>query len=223
MDDSVRTGSPAPAVARGTPLSRASALPWVLFAAALALAGFLAWRLLRPADVGDPIATGIVSFEKMDKLTVFSAQLAPVVSSNDSRIFGLVNSRQVAVIPARVDYSLDLASVGRNRMNWNADTHTLSVRLPAVTIGKPNLDEAHAQYLREGVWITRDAQDKLTRDNTMLAEKQAAASAQQPVLMDLARTAAIEAVQQNLSIPLKVAGYGDVKVLVTIDGAPTAR
>ncbi len=211
MDDPVRAAPPARPPAR-------AALPWLLFAAALTLAGVFAWKLFRPADVGDPIATGIVSFEKMDKLTVFSAQLAPVVASNDSRLFGLVNSRQVAVIPARVDYSIDLSQVGRSRMSWNAEAHTLSVRLPAIALSRPDLDEAHAQYLREGVWITRDAQDKLTRDNTMLAEQQAIASAQQPALMDLARTAAKDAAQQNLSIPLKVAGYGDVKVLVTIDG-----
>ena len=40
-------------------------------------------------------------------------------------------------------------------------------------VGKPNLDEARAQYLREGIWISRDAQDKLTRANTRLAERQA--------------------------------------------------
>lgn len=211
---------PAPAIHRAPPLTPANLLPWVLLALALVAVGLLAWKLFKPADLGDPIATGLVSFEKQDKLTVFSAQLAPVVASDDARLFGLIKSRQVAVIPARVDYGIDLASVGRERMRWNPDTHTLSVRLPDVSVSRPNLDEAHAQYLREGMWITRDAQDKLTRDNTLLAEQQADGQAHQPVLIDLARAAAREAVQQNLSIPLKVAGYGDVKVLVTIDGEP---
>lgn len=201
-------------------VARLLALSWLLLALALVAVGLLAWKLFKPEDLGDPIATGLVSFEKMDRLTVFSAQLAPVVASDDARLFGLVKSRQVAVIPARVDYGVNLGSVGRERMGWNAETHTLSVRLPDVTVSKPNLDEAHAQYLREGVWITRDAQDKLTRDNTLLAEQQAAGQAHQPVLVDLARAAAKEAVQQNLSIPLKVAGYGDVKVIVTIDREP---
>jgi len=42
--------------------------------------------------------------------------------------------------------------------------------------------------------------------------------------MDLARSAARQAISQNLAIPLRVAGYGDVKVTVHFDGEPaTAR
>jgi hypothetical protein len=37
------------------------------------------------------------------------------------------------------------------------------------------------------VWITRDARDKLTRDNTRLAEQIAVEQAGNPVLMNLAR------------------------------------
>ncbi|MEL0209600.1 MAG: DUF4230 domain-containing protein, partial [Novosphingobium sp.] len=121
-------------------------------------AAFFAWKWWQPEDLGDPLATSLVAFEKQDKLTVFSAELAPVVSSNDSRMFGLVNSKQVAVIPARVDYTINLASVGRDRLSWNAQEQTLSVRLPALTVSRPNLDEARAQYLRDGIWITREAQ-----------------------------------------------------------------
>ncbi|NML94616.1 DUF4230 domain-containing protein [Novosphingobium olei] len=201
--------------------ARASALPWLLFVAALAIAAFLAWKLWRPADIGDPLATSLVAFEKQNTLTVFSAQLAPVVSSDDARLFGLVKSKQVAVIPARVDYTLDLSGIGRDRMRWNAQAKTLAVRLPALVVGRPNLDEARAQYLREGVWISRDAQDKLTRDNTRLAERLAVEQAANPVLMNLARGAAKDAIRQNLAIPLQVAGFGEVKVVVAFDGEPT--
>ncbi|MBA4355783.1 MAG: hypothetical protein C0409_13945, partial [Novosphingobium sp.] len=180
-------------------------------------AGFLGWKLWQPKDIGDPLATSLVAFEKQDKLTVFSAELAPVVSSDDSRLFGLVNAKQVAVIPARVDYTINLASVGRDRLAWNAETQTLGVKLPPLTVSRPNLDEARAQYLRDGLWISREAQDKLTRDNTRLAEAQAVNQAANPVLMNLARQAAKEAISQNLSIPLQVAGYGKAKVVVTFD------
>jgi hypothetical protein len=42
-----------------------------------------------------------------------------------------------------------------------------------------------------------------------------------PVLLDLARGAARSAVSQNLAIPLQVAGYGKVRVVVRFDGEPT--
>lgn len=205
---------------RETPLARVQALPWLLFIVALALAAWLAWKAFGPEDLGDPLATSLTALEKQNKLTVFSAQLSPVVASEDSQLFGALKSRQVAVIPARVDYTIDLSKMDRGRLAWNAATRTMEVQLPALIVGKPNLDEARAQYLREGVWITNTAQARLTRDNTRLAEQQAVQQAANPVLVGLARTAAREAIAQNLAIPLQVAGYGEVKVDVRFDGEP---
>ena len=203
---------------RERPLARVQALPWLLFILALALAAWLAWRAFGPEDNGDPLATSLVAFEKQNRLTVFSAQLSPVVSSEDSRLFGAIRSRQVAVIPARVDYTLDLSQMDRSRLRWSEETSTLDVQLPPLRVGRPNLDEGRAQYLREGIWISRDAQDSLTRQNTRLAEQQAVEQAANPVLMGLARAAAKDAIRQNLAIPLEVAGFGEVTVNVRFDG-----
>ncbi|WP_296677240.1 DUF4230 domain-containing protein [Novosphingobium sp.] len=192
-------------------------------AAAMALAGWLGWKAYGPQDLGDPIANSLVALEKQDKLTVFSAQLSPVVAADDARLFGILKSRQVAVIPARVDYVIDMTAMDRSRMKWDAQAMRLDVTLPPIRIGRPNLDEGKAQYLREGVWITPDAQAKLTRDNSLLAEKQASDQAANPVLVDLARGAAKDAVERNLAIPLQVAGYGDVTVRVRIDGEPAPQ
>jgi hypothetical protein len=203
---------------RQASLARVQAMPWLLFIVVLALAVWLAWKAFGPEDLGDPLATSLTALEKQNKLTVFSAQLSPVVASEDSRLFGAIRSRQVAVIPARVDYTIDLSKMDRGRLAWNAATQTMDVQLPALIVGKPNLDEARAQYLREGIWITNTAQDRLTRNNTRLAEQQAVQQAANPVLVGLARTAAREAIAQNLAIPLQVAGYGEVKVNVRFDG-----
>lgn len=205
-------------VERERPLARVQAVPWLLFILMLAISAWLAWELFGPEDHGDPLGTSLVAFEKQNRLTVFSAELSPVVASDDSRVFGLVQSRQVAVIPARVDYTLDLSQMSRDRLAWDEASATLDVQLPPLTVGKPNLDEGRAQYLREGIWISRAAQDKLTRDNTKLAEQQATAQAANPVLMGLARSAAKDAIRQNLAIPLEVAGFGEVKVEVRFDG-----
>ena len=217
--DRARTATPAAAApANVRPAARTAALPWLLFVVALALAAWLGWRAFGPKEAGDPLATSLIAFEKQNRLTVFSAQLAPVVSNDDARLFGLVRSKQVAVIPARVDYTLDLSRIGRDRLAWSEEGKVLSVTLPPITVGRPNLDEARAQYLREGVWITREAQDKLTRDNTRLAERLAVEQAGNPVLLDMAKAAARSAVRQNLAIPLEVAGFGKVTVTVRFDG-----
>ncbi len=203
---------------RSMPVPSGVRLPWALLAGALALAAWALWRAFGPADLGDPLATSLTAMERQDRLTVFTAQLSPVVAADDERLFGMLKTRQVAVIPARVDYTLDLSEVGRGRLHWDAGARRLDVRLPALTVGKPDLDEAHAQYLREGVWMTREAQDQLTRANTLLAESQASEQAHNPVLLDLARAAARDAMRQNLAIPLDVAGYGPVTVSVRFDG-----
>jgi hypothetical protein len=229
MDDPDLTGRATatdrlrPVPRRKQPLARVQALPWLLAIVLFALAVWLAWKAFGPENLGDPLATSLVALEKQDKLTVFSAQLSPVVASEDSRLFGVLKSRQVAVIPARVDYTLDLSKMDKSRLAWNAGTHTMSVQLPALTVGRPNLDEGRAQYLREGVLITNNAQASLTRRNTQLAEQQAVQQAANPVLMDLARSAAREAIGQNIAIPLQVAGFGDVKVDVHFDGEPAPK
>ncbi len=191
--------------------------PAVLALGLLALGGWYAVKTLTPGH-GDPVAASLLAFEKQDRLTVFSAQLALVSASQDERAFGLLKSKQVAVIPARVDYTIDLSAVDKARVKWDASTQHLDVALPPLQISRPNLDEAHAQYLREGMWITGDAQAKLTRDNTIVAEKQAAQQAQNPALITLAKQSAKDAIRQNLAIPLQVSGYGNVDVSVHFDG-----
>jgi hypothetical protein len=78
-------------------IARQFALPWYLFAAALALATWALWRAFGPASYGDPLATSLTAFDKANRLTVFSAQLAPVVAADDERLLGLIKSRQIAV------------------------------------------------------------------------------------------------------------------------------
>ena len=213
-----------PVTRASTPsLARVQAVPWMIVIGLIALSAWLGWKAFGPTELdGDPIATSLIAFEEQNRLTVFSAQLSPVVASEDSRLFGALKSRQVAVIPARVDYSIDLSRIEARRLNWNPQNETLTVQLPPVRVGVPNLDEANAQYLREGVWITREAQDKLTRANTRLAEQQAMEAAANPSLMKLAQESGRTAVRQNLAIPLRVAGFGDVKVEVRFDGEPVA-
>jgi hypothetical protein len=198
-------------------------LPWGILVVNLVLAAWLLWRAFGPSPHGDPLATSLAAFERANRLTVFSAQLAPVVASDDARLLGMLKSRQVAVIPARVDYTLDLSKMTRASMAWDEPTQRLTVTLPPLTVSRPNLDEARAQYLREGVWITRTAQDQLTRDNTRLAEQQAVQQAAQPVLMNLARAAARDAVRQNLAVPLQVAGHDKAEIIVRFADEPARQ
>ena len=125
---------------------RGAALPWLLCLAALALAAWAWW----PRASGDVLGSAMVSFERQNRLMVFTARLSPVVSADSESLLGMLRVKQVAVIPARVDYTVDLSAVTRDRLTWDEKARRLDVRLPAPMPGKPNLDEAHAQYSARG-------------------------------------------------------------------------
>jgi hypothetical protein len=197
--------------------SRRSTLLGVVIGAILTIAAFQVWQRWSRSGA-DPIATTLATFERANRLTVFTAQLATVVVSEDPGVMGYFKTKQVAVIPARVDYNLDLSELKRESMTWDGETQKLKVMLPPLALSKPNLDEGHAQYLHEGMWIGRETQVKFTHDNTLRAETMAAQQAGNAVLMGLARDAAREAVRQNLTVPLQAAGFDKVSVEVKFAG-----
>lgn len=210
-----------PAQERETNLARVQAVPWLIVIVLLAATAWLGWRAFFYQEEGDPVGSAMLAFEKQNSLTVFSSRFEVVAESVDNRgVLGidLLESRQAAIIPAMVEYRLDLSSVDRDRFVWNADAETLDVTLPTLKISKPNLDEAKSKVYTEGTYVTRNASTDLSRNNSVQAERKAAAFAKNPEVLALARAAAKDAIRQNLAIPLSVAGYGDVTVNVRFDG-----
>lgn len=210
-----------PELRRERPLARVQAVPWLIVIVLLAAVAWLGWRAFLYKEEGDPVGSAMLAFEKQNSLTVFSSRFEVVAESEDRRgIMGvdLLKSRQAAIIPATVEYRLDLSSMDRDRFEWNEDTDTLTVVLPQLRISRPNLDEGAQKTFTEGTYVSRDASSDLARNNSQQAERKAAEFAKNPQVLAMAREAAKEAVVQNLAIPLQVAGYQDAKVVVRFDG-----
>lgn len=210
-----------PTVVRERPLARTQAVPWLLVILLLAAVAWLVWRAFIYKEEGDPVGSAMLAFEKQNSLTVFSSRFEVVAESEDTRgVLGvdLLKSRQAAIIPATVEYRLDLSTMDRDRFEWDADKERLDVVLPELRISRPNLDEAQQKVFTEGSWVTRDASSDLARNNSLQAERKAAAFAKNPQVLSMAKSAAKEAVRQNLAIPLQIAGYGEVTVEVRFDG-----
>lgn len=225
LKDHPRTDA-GPAVHREKSLARIQAVPWLIVIGLLALVAWLGWKAFLERTEGDPVASAMLAFEKQNSLTVFSSRFEVVAESTNSQgVLGidLLKSRQAAIIPAMVEYRLDLSRMDRDRFQWNDDTSTLAVTLPTLRISRPNLDEAQARVFTEGNFVTGGAAQALARNNSLQAERKAAEFAKNPQVLDLARNAAREAVRQNLAIPLQVAGYRDAKVTVRFDGEAIAR
>lgn len=226
MDDPVSTppappGILQPEVARERPLARVQALPWLIVILLLAAVAWLGWRAFFYTENADPVGSAMLAFEKQNSLTVFSSRFEVVAESEDRRgVLGvdLLRSRQAAIIPATVEYRLDLSQMDRDRFRWNDDSDTLTVILPALKVSRPNLDEGAQKTFTEGTYVSREASSDLARNNSLQAERKAAEFARNPQILALARNAAREAVRQNLAIPLSVAGFGEVRVNVRFDG-----
>lgn len=191
----------------------------VLAAIAAALIwAFFDWKERRQQEA---LSTMVVAFQKQNVLTVFRAQVATVVSSSNPRFYGLLPAEQIAIIPATIEYRLDLSRMAANDMNWDPKTRRMSVTLPPLMIGAPNLNEAKARYVRKGLLVSGGTQEELTRLNTRSAAAMAVREARNPELLALARAAAREAMILNVSVPLKAAGLGDATVEVRFADEPS--
>lgn len=197
-------------------------LPWIVVALMAAALAWLAWEKWGPQDQGDIVATSMLAFEKQNSLTVFSSRFDVVAESTSTPSIGpleidALESRQAMIVPATVEYRLDLSAMNRDAFAWDETRQTLRVDLPALAVSTPNLNEAQARYFTDGIWVSRDASQSLSRSNSEIATRRAVEFASNAEVMGLARTAAREAVRQNLAIPLQVAGFGDVRVMARFE------
>jgi len=220
-----RRDTPAAERTREPNLARLQAVPWLIVIGLLAAVAWLSWRAFFYQEEGDPVGSAMLAFEKQNSLNVFSSRFEVVAESEDRRgLLGvdLLRSRQAAIIPATVDYRVDLSGMDRDRFQWNEANEELTVILPQLRISRPNLDEAQQKTFTEGTYVSRDASTDLARNNSRQAERKAAEFAKNPQILSMARDAARQAVRQNLAIPLQMAGYENVEVTVRFDGEATA-
>lgn len=204
-------------------LARVQAVPWLIVIVLLAAVAWLGWRAFFHEEEGDIVGSAMLAFEEQNSLTVFSSRFEVVAESVNTPSVGPVDigaleSRQAMIVPAMVEYRLDLSQMDRGNFAWDPQTETLDVVLPGLRISAPNIDEAAARYFTDGLYVSRDASVSLSRNNSRQAAARAESFAKNPQILALARKAAAQAIRQNLAIPLEVAGYGDVTVNVRFEG-----
>lgn len=188
----------------------------------LAIGITLAYRLLKApyaVERDDRIAmTRVVTatFGKLSALRVGTLSGTVQATAADARLGGLLQSDSVIRAPYTVDYSIDLTRMTPADYAWNPATRTLTMRVPDVSAGVPNIDEARMTVTRRGVFITRDALDAMSRAASRRATAIAAEKAASPEMMAKARANAREALARLLRAPLAAAGMGDVRVIVRL-------
>ncbi|MEQ6335167.1 DUF4230 domain-containing protein [Sphingobium sp. MK2] len=137
-------------------------------------------------------------------------------TAQDVRGFGLLKSDQVVKMPFSVDYFVDVGRLGEGDLEWNEATRTLIVNAPDVKPGKPNVDESRRTLVRtQGMFVTRQAGEELSRRVSAHAQSRAQREAQAPERMAQARDYGRTALTKLMAAPLAAAGYGDARVIVT--------
>lgn len=206
----------------------------LLIVAALAVIGAAAWLFwdrfaetrmqTLPEEGGSPV-TQIVSAKLIGTGTLKVAELSGTVqaTASDIRGLGMLRSDQVVKMPYSVGYYVDLSRLSDDALQWNAETKTLIVDAPDVTVAAPNTDEGRRTLVQTtGLFVTREAAEALSQRTSARAGEVAKREANSPERMAQAREMARTALARLLAQPLTAAGQGDVRVVVTFPPERTA-
>ena len=209
-------GPPLPARDGGRRGLRGEMILGLAAAAFLLAAVYFGWRAYFHQEEGDPVASAMQTFEKQNDLIVLTYRFQVVSESVIKGPMGVsaLDRSQLVIIPAMVEYRIEFSGMAPSDMTWDKEAQLLTVSLPDLRISQPNLDEASARAFTGGLWVSRGDAEALARKNSQIAERRALEYAKDAEILTLARTAAREAVRQNLTIPLQVAGYDRARVEV---------
>ena len=158
-------------------------------------------------------SSSLESMRAQNRLIVFAARYVSVTSSSVSRL-GFSTERTL-ILPGDVRYEVDLSKLQPKDVRWDKGTSTLSVRIPDIEIAGPDVDlNAVREYGSGGVLsVLTDAEGKLDQANRARAVGDLRKQALAAVPMRLARDSARAAIERSFAMPLKAAGFDDVKVV----------
>lgn len=154
------------------------------------------------------------SFSNAAEVKVGTLSGKIVARGEDRGFLGLVPSEQTTQLPFSVDYFVDLDRIGQADYQWDQETKTLTVAVPDVTVGKPNIDETAATSRQKGVYISRSASQELARQTSRFANARSMKAARDPKRLEQARANAKAVVARMAQGPLQAAGLGEVQVAV---------
>lgn len=167
-------------------------------------------------------ASRIVSVHFTDRAQLKVGEVSGQVAARgtDEGFMGMLSSETVAVLPYAVDYFIDVSRIGSGSYRWDKEARTLTIDIPDVTPGKPNIDEANARVQQKGVFISRRASLELARQVSQRAGARAAQEAKKPEHLNQARENARAVLTRMAQGPLAAAGLGDIKVAVSFPWEP---
>jgi len=164
------------------------------------------------ADPETIAASSLEGLKEQNRLVPFTARFVAVVTSTETRL-GL-EAKKTLILPGTVRYELDLAKLDADDLVWDAEKSTLTVTLPPLEIGGPEVDLKGLSEFRDGeiIMALTDAEARLDKANRDAAIKQILKQAREDTPIKLAQRAAKAAIESSFAMPLRAAGL-DAKVI----------
>ncbi len=177
--------------------------------------GYQHYVVDRP-DAKTVVAVSLRGLQEQQRLVPFTARYVAVVTSAERKL-GL-KAQKTLILPGTVRYELDLGLLTPQSLDWNAATQTLTITLPPLEVAGPEfaLEDAREYSDGEILLTLTDAESRLDAANGAAAKAQLLKQAREPVLMKLARDAAVKAVENAFALPLEAVGV-EAKVIAQFE------
>lgn len=166
-------------------------------------------------DTTKVLATTVESLRADNRMLVYSYKGSAKVRT-ERTVWWLFGGRQELIVPAVVNYYVDLSDLSLADVSFNETAKIVTVRLPRVTLGDIAFQPEKATTTNGGILSWDDDQvEALRKLNYRNARRAMVAQAQQPGLRKAAERQAKENLASLFAIPLRIAGQPDVKVIAT--------
>ena len=175
----------------------------------------------------DPTTVASASLEglrEQNRLSAFAARFVAVTTSRQSQL-GL-STEKTLIMPGLVRYEVDLGKLTQADVAWDADSRTLTVRLPPIELDGPQVDlTAIREYGTGGILShVTDANMRLDAANRRAGQAELVRQARDGTPMKLAKDATRRAVESSFAMPLRAAGIdASVKVRFADDPVPATE
>lgn len=166
-------------------------------------------------DTTRVLATTVESLREENKLLVFSYKGSAKVTTERTR-FWVFGGRQELIVPAVVNYYLDLSQLTLADARYDERAKLVTVQLPGIEVGDIAFQPENATAVNGGLLTFSETQvEELRKANYTGARRAMVAQAQGKGLLAAARRKAQANVTDYFEIPLRISGHPDIKVVTT--------